>query len=130
MRVPPPISAGMVTEWCGAWNGGRVISDIEEGNRPATECNEVVTRAVSASRSGSIVGSREASIVLPDPGSPRRKHVVPTGGCNFHRRNCLRLTAHVGHVCESRITVAFLVATDAHPPVERSLHSISPRPTR
>ena len=28
----------------------------------------------------------------------QKKHVMPTGGCNLHRGNCLRLTAHVGHV--------------------------------
>ena len=72
MRVPPPMSAGIVTEWCGAWNGGRFMRDMPDGSKPATECNEVVTSAVSASRSGRIVGRREASIVLPAPGSPRR----------------------------------------------------------
>ena len=64
--------AGIVTEWCGAWKGGRVISDMPDGSKPATECSDVVTRAVSASRSGRIVGKREASIVFPEPGSPSR----------------------------------------------------------
>ena len=58
----------------------------------------------------------------------QKKHVVPTGGCNFHGGNCLGLTTHVRHVCKGHIAVAFPLAAHTHPPVERSLHSLSPRP--
>ena len=77
VREPPPISAAMVTLWCGAWKGGRRTRAVPVGTRPATEWRDVVTRAVSGSRSGRIVGRREASMVLPEPGSPSRKTWCP-----------------------------------------------------
>ena len=65
---------------------------------------------------------------LAGSGLSEKKHVVPTGSCNFHRRNCLGLTTHVGHVCEGRISITVSLAAHTHSPVERSLHSLSPGP--
>ena len=65
---------------------------------------------------------------LAGSGLSEKKHVVPTGSCNFHRRNCLGLTTHVGHVCEGRISITVSLAPHTHSPVERSLHSLSPGP--
>ena len=65
---------------------------------------------------------------LSGSGLSQKKHVVPTGSRNFHRRDCFRLTAHVRHVYERWFIVAFALAADAHPPVERSLFGLSPRP--
>ena len=61
-------------------------------------------------------------------GLSQKKHMVPTSSGNFHRRNCLRLTTHVGHVCEGRISITVSLTAHTHPPVERSLHSLSPGP--
>ena len=58
----------------------------------------------------------------------QKKHVVPTGSRNFHRRDCFRLTAHVRHVYERWFIDAFPLAVHPHPPVERSLFGLSPRP--
>ncbi len=71
MPLPPPTIAALVAVWCGAQNGGSMISGWRGGRRPATEWMELTSRASASSSGGKIVGNRSASMVLPTPGGPR-----------------------------------------------------------
>ncbi len=70
MPDPPPTSAATLDEWCGAMNGGRVISGVRSQSSPATEWIAVTSNASLSASSGNNPGSRWASIVLPTPGGP------------------------------------------------------------
>ena len=88
------------------------MRDMPGGSKPATECNEVVTSAVSASRSR----------------LTQKKHVMPTGGRNLHRRNRLRLPANVRHIERQRIDNIRSLTAYPQPPVEWRFDSIAPGP--
>ena len=64
------MTAARVAVWCGARNGGRVMSPRAGSKMPATECREVTVTASACSRGGRIEGSLSASMVLPVPGGP------------------------------------------------------------
>ena len=70
---------------------GRVTSGAPGGSVPAIEWIAVTSSAASSSSGGSSPGSRSASIVLPAPGGPVRKQVVPAGGGHLHRAPAGRL---------------------------------------
>ena len=67
---PPPISAASELVWCGAMNGGAVISGVSGASRPATECTAVTSSASWSVSSGNSPTIRWASMVLPVPGGP------------------------------------------------------------
>ena len=67
---PPPTSAATLDVWCGATNGGRVISGVLPDRRPATEWIAVTSSDSPSDSGGSSPGRRCASIVLPTPGGP------------------------------------------------------------
>ena len=46
---PPPTKAATLDVWCGATNGGRVISGVPPDNSPATEWIAVTSSASSES---------------------------------------------------------------------------------
>ena len=72
---------------------------------PAREWIADTSSASATSRSGSRLGSRSASIVLPDPRRAVEVQVVPPGGGDLERPLRLRLTGHIGEIERSR-TVA------------------------
>lgn len=67
---PPPISATCDVRWCGARKGRCDIRPRCVPILPATECIFVVSNASSRVIGGRMVGTRRASIVLPEPGEP------------------------------------------------------------
>ena len=66
---PPPTSPASDAEWWGLRNG-RTPDRIAAIDSPATEWIRAVSSASSCERGGKSEGSREASMVLPDPGGP------------------------------------------------------------
>lgn len=70
MPVPPPTNALTDVEWCGAMNGGDVISGRALVSSPATEWIAVTSSASDSVSGGRIPGRRCASIVFPIPGGP------------------------------------------------------------
>ena len=68
--LPPPTIAATLEVWCGATNGGRVISGVLPDSRPATEWIAVTSSASLSLSGGNKPGSRCASIVFPTPGGP------------------------------------------------------------
>ncbi len=75
--LPPPTIAALLAVWCGAQNGGAASSGLRSGSTPATEWMAVTSSAAAASRRGSTVGIRSASMVLPAPGGPSRHRWWP-----------------------------------------------------
>ena len=96
--VPPPTSAARDAVWCGAWNGGRRISRGTGGSVPAIECTAVTSSAAASSSGGRIDGRRWASMVLPAPGRPEQREVVPAGGGELQGEPAALLADHVGQV--------------------------------
>ena len=66
---PPPTSAAMLAEWCGARNGRRVAI-LPPSSSPASECTMETSSISSGVSGGRMEGSRAASIDLPEPGAP------------------------------------------------------------
>jgi hypothetical protein len=86
---PPPSRPAVEIEWCGARKGRRRRSP-RPASRPATECSCVASRASSRVRSGRIVGSLRASIVLPAPGEPTSRTLCPPAAATSSaRRACV-----------------------------------------
>ncbi|CDB98309.1 unknown [Firmicutes bacterium CAG:41] len=69
---PPPDKPADEIVWCGLLKGLFKISGWSFGKSPAIECIFVTSKASSNERSGSMLGIRCASIVLPVPGLPIR----------------------------------------------------------
>ena len=67
--MPPPVSAAMLAEWCGARNGRRAVSAPSRIS-PATEAIIETSNSSAGDSGGRIEGSRAASIDLPAPGAP------------------------------------------------------------
>ena len=134
-RCPGDERARAATNQC--WHGHRVVWGLEwrprhQRYRGGQQARHRMQRGRDESGVGVEIWKyrRESGGEhrLAGSGLSQKKHVVPTGSGNFQSRNCFRLTTHVGHVCEGRITVTFPLAAHTHPPVERSLHSLSPGP--
>ena len=58
--------------WCGAIKGASLTSPFDASNSPAIEAIALSSRARSGSSGGRILGRREAIMLLPAPGGPRR----------------------------------------------------------
>ena len=58
----------------------------------------------------------------------QKKHVMPTGCSNLHRRNRLRLPANVRHIERQRIDNIRSLTAYPQPPVEWRLDGIAPGP--
>ena len=67
---PPPIIELAVIEWCGFLKGLFIIIPESFFNSPATLYILVISNASLKLKSGNIVGSLFAIIVLPEPGPP------------------------------------------------------------
>ena len=67
---PPPTIAAIDALWCGARNGGRVISGLSADKSPATEWMRVTSSWSRGFIGGRIDGRRRPSIVFPVPGGP------------------------------------------------------------
>ena len=68
-RKPPPTKAGIEAEWCGERNG-RLFVSAPFSMTPATEAIIETSSSSAGDSVGRIVGSRAASIDLPEPGGP------------------------------------------------------------
>ena len=79
---PPPTSAVTLEEWCGAMNGGRVISGMSSESKPATEWI-AVTSSASAVRDISASSADLTRVCGHLHGEPR-----------------LRLPDHLGEVAD------------------------------
>jgi len=90
------MTAAAEAPWCGALNGGIVISGRSGGRIPATEWIRVTSSASARVSVGRIEGSRRASIVLPVPGGPARRRLCsPAAAISSARRprSCPRTSA-------------------------------------
>ena len=67
--MPPPTSAGIEAEWCGARNGRRSVSS-PLASAPAIEWISDTSSSSAGVSAGRMEGSRAASIDLPAPGGP------------------------------------------------------------
>lgn len=68
-RSPPPTSAAMLAEWCGARNG-RLLVSAPPSISPATEAIMEISSNSEGDSGGRIDGRRAASMDLPAPGEP------------------------------------------------------------
>ncbi len=97
---PPPTSACIVIEWCGASNGAWRISSAEPPvKRPRSECSDVTSTASVSDSGGRIDGRRSASIVFPAPGGPKRNMWWPPAAAISSARRavgCPRSSARSG----------------------------------
>ena len=83
--LPPPTSAAIDVEWCGATNGGVRVSP-SAGSTPATERMAASASASSEESSGSSPAIRCASIVLPVPGGPTSSRWCPPAAATSSAR--------------------------------------------
>ena len=85
---PPPTSAAMLAEWCGARNGRRVAS-LPPSSSPASECTMETSSISSGDSGGRMEGRRAASIDLPEPGAPIISRLWPPAAATSSTRLAL-----------------------------------------
>jgi hypothetical protein len=68
-RMPPPVSAAMLAEWCGLRNGRCAVS-APPSISPATEAIIETSSNSGGDNGGRIEGNLAASIDFPAPGAP------------------------------------------------------------
>ena len=69
LLTPPPVSAAMLAEWCGARKGrARLIRP--PSSSPATDCTMLTSSASAGESGGRMPGRHAASRLLPAPGGP------------------------------------------------------------
>ena len=66
---PPPTKPAKLAQWCGAWNG-LMPANSGAASRPATEWMTAASSASERDKGARIEGSRDASMVFPEPGGP------------------------------------------------------------
>ena len=83
--MPPPTSAGMEAEWCGARNG-RTREMRPPSSWPAMEAIIDTSSASAGDSGGSRPGRRAASMDLPDPGGPAISRLWPPAAATSSAR--------------------------------------------
>ena len=95
---PPPTSATADVEWCGARNGGRVISPSAGRPTPAAEWTIVASNARERSSDGSSPGQAGREHRLAGAGRADHQQVVTAGSGDLEGLAGQRLALHVGQV--------------------------------
>src|SRR4029077_4139741 len=94
---PPPTSAGMLAEWCGARNGRRLVS-APPSISPAIEATIETSSSLAGASGGRIDGRRGRQHRLAGAGRADHEKVVPAGRSDFEGALGAFLALDVGEI--------------------------------